>query len=97
MNDTLINDTGDEPAPRQMYVLEETGFNEVPRKFRRFFRKWGGPSDPLAPNEVVCPVCKIVIRSLQELRAGDKVYCMPCMSRLIVEEEDGMLVARVNY
>jgi len=97
MNDTLINDTSDELAPRQMYVLEETGFNEVPRKFRRFYRKWGGPSDPLAPNEVVCPVCKIVIRSLQELRVGDKVYCMPCMSRLIVEEENGLLVARVNY
>ncbi len=97
MNDTLINKTDDEPEKRQMYVLEETGFNEVPKKFRRFYRKWGGPSETLAPNEVVCPVCKIVIRSMQELRVGDKVYCMPCMSRLIVEEENGLLVARVNY
>ncbi len=94
MNDTLIN----EPAgARQMYVLEDTGFKEVPRKFRRFYRIWGGPSDVIAPNEVLCPVCKIVIRSLQELRPGDRVYCMPCMSRLIVEEEDGQLIARVTY
>jgi len=97
MNDTLISQAAGEDRPRQMYVLEETGFKEVPKKFRRFYRKWGGPMDTLAPNEVLCPVCKIVIRSLQELRAGDKVYCMPCMSRLIVEEEDGMLVAKVNY
>lgn len=102
MNDPLIgkngiNNTSEEPAPRQMYVLEETGFNEVPRKFRRFYRKWGGPSDLPAANEVVCPVCKIVIRSLQELRVGDKVYCMPCMSRLIIEEENGMLVAKITY
>jgi hypothetical protein len=97
MNDTLINDTTDENRPRQMYALEETGFKEVPKKFRRFYRKWGGPGDELAPYEVLCPVCKVVIRSLQELRAGDKVYCMPCMSRLIVEEEDGRLVAKVNY
>ncbi len=97
MNDTLINQPAGEDRPRQMYVLEETGFKEVPKKFRRFYRKWGGPSDTLAPNEVLCPVCKIVIRSLQELRVGDKVYCMPCMSRLIVQEEGGRLVARVNY
>jgi len=97
MNDTLINNPKDDTRPRQMFVLEETGFKEVPKKFRRFYRKWGGPSDTLGPNEVLCPVCKVVIRSLQELRVGDKVYCMPCMSRLIVEEEDGRLVARVNY
>ena len=96
MNDALINYTGDEPRARQMYVLQETGFNEVPKKFRRFYRKWGGPSDVLAPNEVLCPVCKIVIRSRQELRVDDKVYCMPCMSCLIVEEDGGMLVARVT-
>ena len=50
MNDTLINDTTDENRPRQMYALEETGFKEVPKKFRRFYRKWGGPGDELAPN-----------------------------------------------
>ncbi len=94
MNDTLIN----EPAgARQIYALEDTGFKEVPKKFRRFYRIWRGRCDTLAANEVLCPVCKIVIRSLQDLRPGDKVYCMPCMSRLIVEQEDGMLVARVTY
>ena len=40
----------------------------------------------LAPNEVLCPVCKVVIRSTRELRPGDRVYCMPCMSRLVVVE-----------
>jgi hypothetical protein len=33
---------------------------------------------------VICPVCKVVIRSTRELRPGDKVYCMPCMSRMVV-------------
>ena len=32
------------------------------------------------------------------LRPGDRVYCMPCMSRLVVVEgEGGRLEARVTY
>ncbi len=83
--------------PRQSFELEETGFNEVPKRYRRFYRKWRGPGDVLAPNEALCPVCKLVIRSTKELRAGDRVYCMPCMSRLELFEEDGLLVAKVIY
>jgi hypothetical protein len=84
--------------PRQRYLLEDTGFDEVPRLFRKFYRKWHGAADALAPNEVVCPVCKVVIRSSRELRPGDRVYCMPCMSRLtVVRTEQGRLEARVVY
>jgi len=83
---------------RRRYVLDETGFDEVPKKYRRFYRKWRGDGDALAPNEVICPVCKVVIRSTRELRPGDRVYCMPCMSRLVVAEgENGRLEARVAY
>jgi hypothetical protein len=82
--------------PRQRFVLDDTGFDEVPKKYRRFYRKWGGPLDALAPNEVLCPVCKVVIRSTRELRPGDRVYCMPCMSRLVVcVGRDGLLEAHV--
>jgi hypothetical protein len=89
-------DAGDEP--RQRFILEDTGFNEVPKKYRKFYRKWRGPGDSLAPNEVMCPVCKVVIRSSRELRPGDRVYCMPCMSRLvIVLGENGVLEGRVAY
>lgn len=85
-------------APRREYELEETGFREVPKRWRKFYRHWGGPGDELAPNEVVCPVCKVVIRSAREFRAGDKVYCMPCMSRMVVvERPDGGLEAKVIY
>jgi hypothetical protein len=84
--------------PRQRYLLQDTGFDEVPKKFRRFYRKWRGTGDVLAPNEVVCPVCKVVIRSSRELRPGDRVYCMPCMSRLVVvRNERGTLEGRVAY
>ncbi|MDE2464514.1 MAG: hypothetical protein KGO02_12470 [Alphaproteobacteria bacterium] len=88
---------GKEKRPRQIFELEDTGFNEVPPRYRRFYRRWRGPSDRLAPNEVQCPVCKVVIRSRVELRPGDRVYCMPCMSRLEVVEENGMLVGKVLY
>ncbi|MEB2345814.1 MAG: hypothetical protein OZ948_13870 [Deltaproteobacteria bacterium] len=85
-------------APRQRFLLEETDFDEVPPKYRRFYRRRKGPGDPLGPNEVVCPVCKVVIRSTRELREGDRVYCMPCMSRLVVvRADDGTLEARVAY
>jgi hypothetical protein len=94
-----LEDTGAEPSrARQRFVLDDTGFDEVPKKYRRFYRKWGGANDPLAANEVLCPVCKVVIRSTRELRPGDRVYCMPCMSRLIVAVgEGGRLEAVVAY
>lgn len=90
--------SGADTAQRQRYILEETGFDEVPKKYRRFYRKWKGPGDALGANEVLCPVCKVVIRSTRALRDGDRVYCMPCMSRLVVFINDvGMLEARVAY
>lgn len=83
---------------RRRFELEDTGFNEVPKKYRKFYRKWAGENDTLAPNEVLCPVCKVVIRSTRELREGDRVYCMPCMSRLVViVGERGRLEATVAY
>jgi hypothetical protein len=80
---------GSVDTTRRRYELEETGFREVPKKWRRFYRHWQGAGDTLAPNEVICPVCKVVIRSTRELRPGDKVYCMPCMSRMVVVVGDG--------
>ena len=99
MTDPLeLLDASRDEAPRQRFVLDDTGFDEVPAKYRRFYRKWRGPEDRLAPNEVLCPVCKVVIRSTRELRPGDRVYCMPCMSRLVVvRTEAGTLEARVSY
>ena len=94
MTDPLL-DSRTKNAPRKRYTLEEIGFNEVPKKYRKFYRHWLGPSDVLAPNEVYCPICKVVIRSSRELRPGDRVYCMPCMSRLVVmRDSDGRLVGR---
>jgi hypothetical protein len=97
-------DAGAEPAAdpggsRQRYRLtDDTGFDEVPKKVRRFYRRWRGDGDELAPNEVVCPVCKVVVRSSFELWPGDRVYCMPCMSRLsVVRSHSGRLEARVEY
>ena len=101
MTDPLLQEQATAHAgepPRRRFELEDTGFDEVPKKYRRFYRKWRGPGDVLAPNEVICPVCKVIIRSVRELRAGDRVYCMPCMSRLVVvRAEDGTLEARVAY
>lgn len=90
---------GGKEAPRQRFIIEDdTGFNEVPKRYRKFYRKWAGRGDELALNEVLCPVCKVVIRSTRELRVGDRVYCMPCMSRLIIAVgEGGRLEATVSY
>lgn len=95
-----VDPEGDDPAlPRRRFeLLDDTGFDEVPAKYRRFYRRWQGEADALAPNEVLCPVCKVVIRSARELRPGDRVYCMPCMSRLeVVRAESGRLEAIVRY
>ena len=85
-------------SPRRRFKLDDTGFDEVPRKYRKFYRKWRGPGDELAPNEAICPVCKIVIRSSRELRVGDRLYCMACMTRLtVVSGENGRLETAVVY
>lgn len=89
---------GSDETPRQRFELEETGFKEVPKRWRKFYRHWKGEGDTLAPNEVQCPVCKVIIRSTREFRPGDRVYCMPCMSRMVVvRREDGRLEAEVIY
>ena len=93
--DTLVDTAGS--RPRRVFELEETGFDEVPMRFRRLYRHWRGPGDKLAPNEVLCPVCKIVIRSRLELRVGDRVHCMPCMSYLEIVEDNGMLIGRAIH
>jgi hypothetical protein len=93
-----LESVSEDERPRQRFILDETGFDEVPAKYRKFYRKWKGSGDRLALNEVICPVCKVVIRSSRELRPGDRVYCMPCMSRLVVVRNDeGTLEARVAY
>jgi hypothetical protein len=98
MTDPLLAEGTRSRGPRRRFDLEDTGFDEVPKKYRRFYRRWAGPEDVLEANEVLCPVCRIVIRSDRELRPGDRVYCMPCMSRLVVERSDtGRLEARVSY
>ncbi len=98
MSDPLSPDSQGEKAPRQRYVLDDRGFDEVPKKYRKFYRRWEGAGDSLAPNEVLCPVCMVVIRSTRELRPGDRVYCMACMARMkIVRGEDGKLEAEVVY
>ena len=43
---------GDESRPRQRFVLDETGFDEVPKKYRKYYRKWKGPGDALGANDV---------------------------------------------
>ena len=97
MSDAVLEPSEDS-SERKRYELEETDFNEVPRKWRKYYRHWQGEGDELAPNEIVCPVCKVVIRSPRELRPGDRLYCMPCMSRLlVVEGPDGELTTKIRY
>lgn len=98
MVDPLEQRAIEDDAPRQRFLLEDTGFDEVPVKYRRFYRRWKGQLDILAENEALCPVCKVVIRSTRALRPGDRLYCMPCMSRLVVvRSETGVFEARVAY
>lgn len=83
---------------RRFELRDDTGFDEVPVRYRRFYRRWRGPGDALAENEVLCPVCKVVIRSPRELRPGDRVYCMACMSRMrLAATGDARLEPQVEY
>jgi hypothetical protein len=85
-------------AERRRFELDDGDFDEVPPRYRRFYRHWQGPGDALGPNEILCPVCKVVIRSTRELREGDRLYCMACMTRIRVRgDEQGRLRADCEY
>ena len=86
-----------ESQERRRYELDDRGFDEVPAKYRKYYRRQGGPDDTLAPNELLCPVCKVVIRSTRELREGDRVYCMACLTRLRVARGAAGLEGVVEY
>jgi hypothetical protein len=77
----------------ERFVLEETGFDEVPARLRRYYRHWRGHADALGPNEILCPVCRVVLRSTLALRVGGELYCLPCLTSLQVVEQGGLLVA----
>jgi hypothetical protein len=86
------------PERKRFELADDTGFDEVPARYRRFYRRWRGAADALAENEALCPVCKVVIRSPRELRAGDRLYCMACMTRLrMASAAGGGLEAFVEY
>ena len=89
----------DQSEARERYELDDRGFDEVPRKYRKYYRRWlGDDVDQLAPNEVLCPVCKVVIRAARALREGDRIYCMACMTRMrVARGKRGRLEARVEY
>ncbi len=86
-----------ETQERRHYELDDRGFDEVPAKYRKYYRRFEGPGDTLAPNELLCPVCKVVIRSTRELREGDRVYCMACLTRLRVAKSAAGLAGVVEY
>lgn len=98
MSDDPLQSAAPSKTDRPTFTLEDRGFLEVPKKWRKYYRHWEGDGDSLAPNEIVCPVCKVVIRSRREIRAGDRLYCMPCMSRLlVVDDGTGSLALEVVY
>jgi hypothetical protein len=86
-----------EQGERRRYELDDRGFDEVPAKYRRFYRRLEGANDTLAPNEILCPVCKVVIRSTREVREGDRLYCMACLTRLRVVKGASGLEGAVEY
>ena len=86
-----------ETQERRRFELDDRGFDEVPVKYRKFYRRFEGPGDTLAPNELLCPVCKVVIRSTRELREGDRVYCMACLTRLRVTKGANGFEGVVEY
>ena len=50
-----------------------------------------GAGDDLAPNEVICPVCKVVIRSSRELRPGDRFSRLTLTTRRRFEPQVRLL------
>jgi hypothetical protein len=44
-------------AERRRFELDDRGFDEVPTRYRKFYRRWQGPDDRLGENELLCPVC----------------------------------------
>lgn len=80
---------------RDVRKNKRKSFNELPERYRGRYRYWDGT--PLAPNELQCPVCYIVVIAKRPFQAGDKVFCQPCGTRMIVVEKEGKLTAEPIY
>jgi hypothetical protein len=89
----LDRPTGARAQVHDLFDLEETSFDEAPARLCRYYRHWGGHADTLGPNEILCPVCHVVLRSTRALRVGDELHCLPCLTSLQLVEQGGLLVA----
>lgn len=70
-------------------------FDELPERYRGKYRYWDGT--PLEPNELQCVVCNIIVIAKRPFEVGDRVFCQPCGTRMVVIEKDGNLTAEPIY
>ncbi len=74
---------------------KQRSFNELPERYRGRYRYIDGT--PLAPNELQCVVCNIVIIAKRPFQAGDRAFCQPCGTKMVVIDKDGKLTAEPIY
>ncbi|MCW5829278.1 MAG: AarF/ABC1/UbiB kinase family protein [Deltaproteobacteria bacterium] len=74
---------------------KQRSFNELPERYRGRYRYMDGT--PITPNELQCVVCNIVIIAKRPFQAGDRAFCQPCGTKMVVIEKDGKLTAEPIY
>ncbi len=84
MIDPLLDEEVESDRPRHRFVLDETGFDEAPKKYRRFYRRWGGATDMLALNEVLCRFARWSFARLGSFaRVTASIACPVCPASLL--------------
>jgi len=91
----MIGMLGNVRSIKDLRKNRQRSFDEVPERYRGKYRYWDG--SPLQANELQCVVCNIIVIAKRPFQAGDKVFCQPCGTKMVVIEKEGMLTAEPIY
>lgn len=91
----MIGMLGNVRSIKDLRKNRQRSFDEVPERYRGKYRYWDGT--PLQPNELQCVVCNIIVIARRPFQAGDRVFCQPCGTKMVVIEKEGKLTAEPIY
>lgn len=91
----MIGMLGNVRSVKDLRKNRRRSFDELPERYKGKYRYWDG--SPLQPNELQCVVCNIIVIAKRPFQAGDRVFCQPCGTRMVVIEKEGKLTAEPIY
>ncbi len=91
----MIGMLGNIKSLKDLRNNKQRSFNELPERYQGRYRYLDGT--PPSPYELQCVVCNIIIIAKRPFEVGDRAFCQPCGTKMVVIEKDGKLTAEPIY